>query len=323
MASTISAGTTSGTAIAIAGDTSGALALQTNNGTTAVTIDASQNVGIGLSTMTAKFVVAGTAAYGSGSQATYPGTIQINESGNYTLQSTGGLEFKASVYGSGYGAKIFGADNGSLLFGFRNNSASWTESMRIDSSGNLLVGTTSYLSSTARVTTLTSGDGFRTQIGNGASGYIVGNTSGTASYNAALFYNNNFSSLVGYISINGTTASYVSTSDYRLKENVLPMTGGLEKVAKLKPVTYSWKSDGSAGQGFIAHELAEVVPDAVSGEKDAVNEDGSIKPQGIDTSFLVATLTSAIQELNAKVDAQALEIQALKGNTPLPAEEQA
>jgi hypothetical protein len=51
----------------------------------------------------------------------------------------------------------------------------------------------------------------------------------------------------------------------------------------------------------------------VHGEKDAVNEDGSIKPQGIDTSFLVATLTAAIQELNAKVDAQAAEIAALKG----------
>jgi hypothetical protein len=80
-----------------------------------------------------------------------------------------------------------------------------------------------------------------------------------------------------------------------------------------KPVTYTWKADGSVGQGFIAHELQEVVPDCVTGEKDAVNEDGSIKPQGIDTSFLVATLTAAIQELSAKNDALEARVAALEG----------
>jgi hypothetical protein len=73
----------------------------------------------------------------------------------------------------------------------------------------------------------------------------------------------------------------------------------LAKVEQLNPVTYTWKSNGSSSQGFIAHELQAVVPDCVSGEKDAVNEDGSIKAQGIDTSFLVATLTAAIQEQQA------------------------
>ena len=81
------------------------------------------------------------------------------------------------------------------------------------------------------------------------------------------------------------------------------MTGALAKVAQLKPVTYKWKSDGSAGQGFIAHELQAVVPDCVTGEKDAVDENGKPKYQGVDTSFLVATLTAAIQELKAEFDA--------------------
>ena len=81
------------------------------------------------------------------------------------------------------------------------------------------------------------------------------------------------------------------------------MTGALATVAQLKPCSWTWKLDGSAGQGFIAHELQEFVPDCVSGEKDAVDKDGKPVHQGIDTSFLVATLTAAIQELKAEFDA--------------------
>ena len=121
-------------------------------------------------------------------------------------------------------------------------------------------------------------------------------TAGSVMY----FYNTN--GLIGNIGVNGSTTSYNTSSDYRLKENVALMANALDKVALLKPVTYTWKADGSHGEGFIAHELQAVVPEAVTGEKDAVNEDGSIKPQSIDTSFLVATLTAAIQELKAEVD---------------------
>jgi hypothetical protein len=117
----------------------------------------------------------------------------------------------------------------------------------------------------------------------------------------------------GSIQTTSGGTSYNTTSDYRLKENVVPMVGALTTISALKPCTYTWKVDGSDGQGFIAHELAEVVPDCVSGEKDAVDENGDIKPQCIDTSFLVATLTAAIQELKATVDAQAARIAALEG----------
>jgi len=127
-------------------------------------------------------------------------------------------------------------------------------------------------------------------------------------------------SLLGTISHNGTNTAYNTSSDYRLKENIAPMAGALQTVSLLKPCTYTWKSDGSNGQGFIAHELQECLPDAVTGEKDAVetytdkngNEQTRIKPQQIDTSFLVATLTAAIQELKAIVDIQAAEIAELK-----------
>jgi len=110
-------------------------------------------------------------------------------------------------------------------------------------------------------------------------------------------------SQVGAISTDGTTTSYLTSSDYRLKHDIQPMTGALAKVAALKPCTYKWKADGSDGEGFIAHELQEVVPQCVTGEKDAVDAEGKPKYQGIDTSFLVATLTAAIQELKAEFDA--------------------
>jgi hypothetical protein len=120
--------------------------------------------------------------------------------------------------------------------------------------------------------------------------------------NAVGFHNTTGNVFVGRISINATTVSYTSLSDYRLKDNVQPMTGALSKVALLKPVTYKWKTDGSDGQGFLAHELEGVFPDAVTGRKDALGEDGKPEYQGIDTSFLVATLAAAIQELKAEID---------------------
>ena len=110
------------------------------------------------------------------------------------------------------------------------------------------------------------------------------------------FYFTNGNGNVGTITTNGSSTAYNTSSDYRLKENVKPMTDALSVVAQLKPVTYDWICDKSKGQGFIAHELQTVVPDCVSGEKDAVDENGNPVYQAIDSSFLVATLTAAIQE---------------------------
>ena len=117
---------------------------------------------------------------------------------------------------------------------------------------------------------------------------------------------------VGSVQITTTATSYVTSSDYRLKENIAPMTGALAKVALLKPVTYKWKSNGSDGQGFIAHELQAVVPDCVTGEKDKLDANGNPEYQGIDTSFLVATLTAAIQEQQALITQLTARITALE-----------
>jgi hypothetical protein len=166
------------------------------------------------------------------------------------------------------------------------------EAMRIDSSGNLLVAAT-----TAGLNV--SGNGFALQNFNAYSVLSIGHVSGTGS--GAQFAQFSFNGTgIGSITQNGTTAvAYNTSSDYRLKENIAPMTGALAKVSALKPVTYTWKADNSDGQGFIAHELAEVVPDCVTGEKDAVDAEGNPQYQGIDVSFLVATLTAAIQEQQA------------------------
>lgn len=133
-----------------------------------------------------------------------------------------------------------------------------------------------------------------------------------AAQSMTAFYNGG--NIVGEIRTSTTATSYITSSDYRLKENVAPMTGALAVVQALKPVTYTWKSNGEESQGFIAHELQAVAPDCVTGEKDEVDEDGKPVYQGIDTSFLVATLTAAIQELKSELDSVKAEVQTLKGN---------
>jgi hypothetical protein len=137
----------------------------------------------------------------------------------------------------------------------------------------------------------------------GAYGVYRGCWESTSANSISLLQFGNPNGNVGSISISGSTTSYGTSSDYRLKNTIAPITGALNKVTLLKPCTYKWNADGSDGEGFIAHELAEVMPQCVIGEKDAVDEDGKPKYQGIDTSFLVATLTAAIQELKAEVDA--------------------
>jgi hypothetical protein len=274
------------------------------------------------------FPAADTIAFSEGGAE----SMRIDSAGVVSIKNTGSTADFVSetstslIVGNGSGTQAMTvysgtASNGALYFADGNTGdatyrggvqylhgsdamrffTSAAERMRIDSSGNLLVGTTSAIAKIASVFD-----------GNANNGCVL-RTSTNANAAGFLYFQQDTNTCGSVVRVGTTSAvTYASTSDYRLKENVMPMTDGLNKVSRLKPVTYTWKQGGESAEGFIAHELAEVCPDAVVGEKDAVDADGNIKPQGVDTSFLVATLTAAIQELKATVDAQAARIAALE-----------
>ena len=317
--------------------------------TQAMTLDASGNLGVGTTSPAAKLNISGgdayfynTATYG-GIRIGYDGSnywsiqrenastgrlgffngasekVSIDASGNMGIGTTSPINFGAGIttleikgtngtYGGYFIATANGGatqmqlagENGVGYVGTRTNHPVYflinnTERMRLDTSGNLLVNTTT---SNAKLTVY------------GASGVAACYFKVNTDNDAAIFFANAANSIVGQVQVTNVATVYLTSSDYRLKNNITPMTGALAKVSKLKPVTYKWNVDGSDGEGFIAHELAEVCPQAVSGGKDAVDENGNPKHQGIDTSFLIATLTAAIQEqqtiiesLKARLDA--------------------
>ena len=283
--------------------------------TQAMTLDASGTLFLTGTSAQMSHTQGGAVIYGTtptNGGGIYPGLLELIDTRDYNStgpQPGGGITFAykynaSGAYGAGPSIQGFKENStdgdyaGGLRFLTRPNGASPAERMRIDSSGNLLIGTT-----TARTGT----NSMTFEPGNN---YFMMRAPGTGSLSQVAFIRNTAGTpvQVGDINTNGSATSYNTSSDYRLKENIAPMTGALAKVSVLKPCTYTWKLTGENGEGFIAHELAQIVPNAVTGEKDAVDEEGNPKYQGIDTSFLVATLTAAIQELKAEVDALKAQI---------------
>ena len=260
-----------------------------NAAATRLTLDSSGNVGIGVT----------PSAFGVNFKA-----IEIGGSGTSLFSGSGAtpqtyLTSNAYFNGTSWIYKVSNSSmryeqgSGGHLFytapsGTAGNAITFTQAMTLDASGNLLVGTTSQILS-GKVSLQTAG----------TRGYSYNDNTGTAGTKAIIF--GSLGVEVGNIAITTLATTFNSISDYRLKEAVQPLVGGLARVSALKPSIYKWKVNGSDGEGFLAHELASVVSAAVTGEKDAVNEDGSIKAQSIDMSRIVPILVAAIQELTARV----------------------
>ena len=174
-----------------------------------------------------------------------------------------------------------------------------SERARLDASGRFMVNTTNLNGHIAAQNTV------------GVTPAFHATTSTTSS--TGLFEFSNPNGLVGSITTSGSTTAYNTSSDYRLKEDVQPMVGSVDRLMALKPVNFAWKVDGSRVDGFLAHEAQEVVPECVTGEKDAVDDEGNPQYQGIDQSKIVPLLTAALQEALTKIEALEARVAALEG----------
>jgi hypothetical protein len=268
---------------------SGSIAFQTFNGGWGerLRIDSAGNVGIATSSPFA------------GAKLTVAGAIMATGAFSSTTGSSGGIDY------SGGGLRFFsmgtsGSTKGSFTFIAKGSDNSSSTQMTIDSSGNVIVlGAGS--GSLGKLTTRSDGGTPLAVSNESASGTLValmGNGSGN----------------LGSITHNGSSVAYNTTSDYRLKEDWVAVSNASTRVNALKPVNFAWKADGSRVDGFLAHELAEVVPEAVTGEKDAVDAEGKPEYQGIDQSKLVPLLTAALQEALAKIESLTARVSALEGN---------
>jgi hypothetical protein len=149
---------------------------------------------------------------------------------------------------------------------------------------------------------------------NGANGNFYSSaTDISVAYNHALFINTN--GTVGTISTNASATAYNTSSDYRLKENIEPVADGITRLQQLKPSRFNFiASPDHTVDGFIAHEAQAVVPECVTGEKDAVDDGGNPIYQGIDQSKLVPLLTAALQEAIGRIETLEAEVAALKAS---------
>ena len=182
--------------------------------------------------------------------------------------------------------------------------------MRLDSSGNLFVGRTSS-GQTGNGHSIRGADSaIFSRDSNGGETMIVcrNNSEG----DMIQFRRNN--TICGEIRNNGAnTVSYQTSSDYRLKENVISIADGITRIKRLSPKRFNFIAEADKTvDGFLAHEAQAVVPEAVSGTRDAVDADGNAVMQGIDQAKLVPLLTAALQEAIAKIETLETKVAALE-----------
>jgi hypothetical protein len=280
---TFSAGTAALPAITTTGDTNTGIFFPvadtiafTEGGAEAMRIDSSGNVGIGTSSPAIKLDVNGNIALPNATAlqfkdggGTRKDTLQLNASSNVILQSPSASIFQI---------------NGS------------TEGMRINSSGNLLVNTTTNVAAGAKIFAVGSGQGIAVGYGTGSSEYrhlYMNNADATLYF----FNDTNFASL-------NAAGAWTNASDARLKKNIVDIKYGLSDVLKLQPRSYQMNSVAGDFVGFVAQELKEVVPEVVSGDPEI--------QLGVDYGSLVAVAFKAIQEQQALITSLTTRITALE-----------
>jgi hypothetical protein len=247
-------------------------------GTQRVLIDTSGNCGIGTSSPLYRLHLENTSVAEVGFNATGSG------GGHWRL---------------GTGHSVSGI-SGAFRFYDVTNAA---ERARITSGGTLAVGTTAKQDA----------NNVSLAVGATSPATPIETQMSTTSGNYALTFRNP-NGLVGNILTSGSSTSFNTSSDYRLKENVTPVADGITRLQQLKPSRFNFKADPTKTvDGFIAHEVQAVVPEAITGEKDALDDDGNPVYQGIDQSKLVPLLTAALQEAITRIEALEAEVQALKG----------
>tara|TARA_R110000824_G_scaffold300022_1_gene488078 strand:+ start:1524 stop:2471 length:948 start_codon:yes stop_codon:yes gene_type:complete len=265
------------------------LGIDDNAAATAITIDASGDVGIGTAAPAGRIH----------SYIASAGVVSVNTAADgVVIENSSQAGMTILTPNTGTGNIFFGdPDNnvvGRLRYDHSVNAMSfWTdgvERMRIDASANMLLGSTANVGA-SRLFVKVAGGGVAITTQAAASG----------TYNPVVFRRFD-GTTVGLIQSNDVGTTYNTSSDYRLKENITPIQGAGDIVKAMRPATYTFKADGSWADGFIAHELQELHPVAVTGSKDEVDEEGNPVYQGVDYSKLTPILTAALQEALTKID---------------------
>jgi hypothetical protein len=214
--------------------------------------------------------------------------------GRISFQGADGSELVPAAYIEATVDGTPGANDmpGRLVFSTTADGASSpTERMVIKNDGDILFGNA--------ITNGSGGVGLTLQRASGLP-YFLSNTSSTSRTHYYFQYNG---TTVGTIATTTTATAYNTSSDYRLKENVVPLTGAADRLNQLQVHRFNFIADpDTTVDGFIAHEAQAVVPECVTGTKDEVDDDGNPIYQGIDQSKLVPLLTAALQEALAKIE---------------------